>query len=193
MAAREYTKLTPARQRRGFAVISSSRSNLWLGQDHLLCIETEGYTEGYKRFYFRDIQAITLRRTIRAQVIGIISGSLTGVFALVTLVADANATKFTFGIFAGVCATPFILNLILGRTCACQLRTAVQTEDVPSLSRVRRTRKVMARLRPLIAAAQGQLNVEEIPQRMQELATGATSPARRYFVDDPNAPPRILP
>lgn len=193
MAEREYTKLTPPRQRRGFAVISSSRANLWLGKDHLLCIETEGYTEAYKRFYFRDIQAITLRKTVRMLVLAIVTGLFTGLFAFVTLAADDVAAKWTFGILAAIGAIPFSLNFIYGPTCACQLRTAVQTEDVPSMGRVRRARKVIARLRPLIAEAQGQLNGEDVPQLMQALATGDTAPARRYVVDDPKAPPRILP
>lgn len=191
MAEREYTKLTPMRQRRGFAVISSSRSNLWLGKDHLLCIETEGYTESYKRFYFRDIQAITLRKTVRMLTIGLVTGSFTAFFALITIGVSDEAAKWVFGVLTALCAVPFILNFLYGPTCACQLRTAVQTEDVPSLSRVRRARKVIARVRPLIAEAQGQLNEADIPQLMQDLATGANGPAGRAAMNDPNAPPVI--
>ena len=44
MAEKEYRKLTPPRRTAGFAIVSVTRSNLWLGRDHLLCIEAEGYT-----------------------------------------------------------------------------------------------------------------------------------------------------
>ena len=62
MAEKEYQRLTRARLRRaGFFTAVATRSSLWLGKDHLLCIDSNGYGEDYKRFYFRDIQTITLR------------------------------------------------------------------------------------------------------------------------------------
>lgn len=190
MPAREYTKLTPLRQSRGFAIITSTRSNLWLGQDHLLFVETEGYTESYKRFYFRDIQAITLRQTKRMLVLAIVTGSFTALFGSVVVLADAIEAKWVFGILGAICAIPFILNFIYGPTCACQLRTAVQIENMPSMGRVRRARKVIARIAPLIAAAQGQITAAEIPQRLQELATTPAA-GRAPLADSPDVPPRI--
>lgn len=190
MPKREYTKLTPVRQRGGMALVSASRSNLWLGKDHLLSIETEGYTESYKRFYFRDLQAITLRKTVRMLVLAIVLGLFAAFFGWLTLIADAAEAKWILGVITGVFAVPFVLNLIYGPTCACHLRTAVQTEEVPSLGRVRRARKIIARLRPLIAAAQGDIHPEQIPLLVQELAT---APARSSPADDPNAPPVIWP
>jgi hypothetical protein len=174
MAEKEYTQLTPPRRQAGFAVVSVTRSNLWLGKDHLLSVETEGYTERYKRFYFRDIQAVIVRKTNRALIIGVVTGTLTALFVIFTVVSNAIEAKWVLGILAAVCALPFVVNLIYGPTCFCQLRTAVQTEDLPSLSRVRRARKVLQRVRPLIAEAQGQIAAEEIPTRLQTmLATAA--------------------
>jgi hypothetical protein len=49
------------------------------------------------------------------------------------------------------------------------LRTAVQIEELPSLNRIRRTRRVLDRVRPLIVAAQGPLAPEEISGRMSEM------------------------
>lgn len=183
MTEPEYIKLTPPRQRGGFAVVSSCRSNLWLAKDHVLCVETEGYTESYKRFYFRDIQAVTLRKTVRMLVLAIVTGSFTGLFSFIALTVDAIEATWIFGILAGICAIPFILNFLYGPTCACQLRTAVQTEDMPSMGRVRRARKVMNRLRPLIAEAQGQITAEEIPLRFQELIASPAAPG--------DVPPRM--
>lgn len=171
MAGKEYTKLTPPRRTAGFAILSVTRSNLWLGKDHLLGIETEGYTEKYKRFYFRDIQAITLRRTNRMWTVFVVTGSLTLFFGIIALTMDAVEGKWIFGILGGICAIPFLLNLIYGPTCKCELRTAVQTENVPSMSRVRRARKVLNCIRPLIAEAQGQLVAEEISLRFREMIT----------------------
>jgi len=74
----------------------------------------------------------------------------------------------------------------------------VQIEDLPSLNRMRRARKVLERLRPLVVAAQGELRPEEIPLRLQELSTSApgtmpsTSDTSSYVIEDPNTPPRTL-
>jgi hypothetical protein len=192
VAKGEYIKLTPVRQRRGFAIISSSRSNLWLGPDHLLCVETEGYTESYKRFYFHDIQAITLRKTSRMLVLAVVTGLLAGLFSFVALIVDAVEARWGFGILAGICALPFLLNFFYGPTCACRLQTAVQTEDMPSMGRVRRARNVIARLRPLIAGAQGQITADEISLRFQELSptptpAGGEAPSLRAF----DVPPHL--
>ena len=53
MAEAEYQRLTRAHPRSGFAVAFAARSSLWLGKDHLLCIDSTGFSESYKRFYFR--------------------------------------------------------------------------------------------------------------------------------------------
>src|SRR5205085_1469887 len=43
---------------------SLSRSALFTADDHLLlCDYRTGFTERYKRFYFRDIEAIIIRKT----------------------------------------------------------------------------------------------------------------------------------
>ena len=59
----EYRRLTRARNRSRFALVATSRASLWLAKDHLLQIDTSGYTENYKRFHFRDIQALVLCKT----------------------------------------------------------------------------------------------------------------------------------
>jgi hypothetical protein len=198
MAANEYFKLTPPRLKSAFAVVTASRSNLWLGKDHLLCVETEGYTEKYKRFYFRDIQAITLQRTHRALVLGVVTGAMTALFTSLMIWVDAVEGKTVLGILTGICAIPFILNLIHGPTCKCQLRTAVQTDYQPSMGRVRRARKVLNRIRPLIAEAQGLLTPEEIEARFREMVAPPdseppimqpTEPASAQVTDHPEAMP----
>jgi hypothetical protein len=196
MAEKEYRRLTRTRSRTAFGIVATGRSSLWLGKDHLLCIDTTGYTETYKRFYFRDIQAIVLRKTDRWKYWNLILGGITALFALIALTwgrSEVVAAWF-FGIVAGLFGLALVLNLAFGSTCVVFLRTAVQTEQLPSLSRLRRARKVLDRLRPLIAEAQGQLGPEEIGARIQELAgaTDAAASAPRDVVDDPNAPPQII-
>jgi len=198
MADREYHRLTRSRSRSIFGIISTSRSSLWLGKDHLLCIDTTGYNENYKRFYYRDIQALTFRKTDGWIVMAGVFALLAGGFGLIAVFGGDPIVAWVFGILAGICALVLILNLAAGPGCKCFLRTAVQTEELISLNRLRRARKALERLRPLIAEAQGVLAAEEIPARMRawtgSSALEGQSPggAPGFEVDDPNAPPRMV-
>jgi hypothetical protein len=199
MAEREYHRLTRARRRAGVAVITVSQYSLWLGRDHLLLAESNGYSESYKRFYFRDIQAIIVHRTSARRTIGIIFGAVAAVLITIGLLIGETSAMITFGVIALVtCGLPLWINLLLGPTCQCQVRTAVQTEDLP-IRRVRKARKILQRIRPLIAEAQGQITPEEVQAQMQVLANtppfmtnASTSADAGYIADDPNAPPRMV-
>ena len=188
MPSEIYQKLTRNRTAWQTAV-TIPRVSLWLGSDHLLYVEQLGFEEKYKRFYFRDIQAITIvpssRRTIwNAIFIVPLAIVLAGLVICLTQ-PDILPGVIVFSIFAAVFLIPTVINNVLGPACVCQLRTAVQTEWMASLSRVKRTRKVLDRIRPLIAAAQGQLTPEEIAVQMQAAAgTEAAAPP----VISPGAP-----
>jgi len=173
MPEKEYQRLTRARSRSAFAVAFMSRSSLWLGKDHLLCVDSSGYTETYKRFYFRDIQAFTLVATKRQTVWnGVLLVPI--VICLAGLATNLSfpprgeaATIITWAIFTVIFIVAFLIHNLLGPTCICHLRTAVQTEELPSLNRLRRVRKVLERIRPFIIAVQGELPPEEISFRMR--------------------------
>jgi hypothetical protein len=199
MAEQEYHRLTRARRRPGIAVVTVSQFSLWLGRDHLLLIESNGYTENYKRFYFRDIQAIMVRRTDARRTISIVLGILAGLLMLIGVLTNNTIGIITFSAIALVtCLIPLWINLLLGPTCMCELRTAVQTEDLP-IRRVGKARKILQRIRPLIAEAQGQITPEEVEAQMRVLAATppmpatAPTPSAGYVADDINAPPRIVP
>ena len=194
MPKKEYQRLTRARPRARFAVISAGSTSLWLGKDHLLSIDSTGYTESYKRFYFRDIQAFFLRKTEGQKWVGLILAVLVGLFFFPAALGE-GPVRIVFGTGAAIFALAFLLNLALGPACSCQLRTAVQVEELPSLVRIRRARKILERLRPLISAAQGELRREDIPLRFQEWSHGPVASSAaipRSVVEDPNAPPRTI-
>jgi hypothetical protein len=205
MAEKQYHRLTWARHRRqSGVVVLAVRSSLWLGKDHLLCVDSSWYSETYKRFYFQDIQGVTIRLTLRRQVWNWVLGVPTTLcvagwgYDLLVSGSPSLASIITSVVMTLLFAVPLVINNLLGPTCACQLRTAVQTEELPSLCRLRKTRRILDRLRPLIAAAQGQLAPEEIPTRMREweaaAAASSAAPATgvRYEVDDPGLPPRMV-
>jgi len=200
MAEREYHRLTPARPRSQFAIVSTGNSSLWLGKDHLLCVDSTSYTESYKRFYFRDIQSIIVQKTDRQRISSLILGFCAGICLLFLLVTDNTGIKVLWGIIAGLFGLVLLLDVIAGPSSYCLLRTAVQSEELASMNRLRRARRVLNRVRPLIAAAQGELTPEELAARLNQppanesgtaTASGAAA-TTGYVVDNPNAPPRIV-
>lgn len=177
MAEPPYHRLTRSAARSAFGGLYGFRASLWLGADHVLGIDTTGYTESYKRFYFRDIQAITIRKTRSGKLGSLICGLMAGLLALLAVAAfrsGNNVLAYTLGICGSVALAALLVSLAAGPTCACELRTAVQTEQLPSLNRLRRARKVLNRLRPLIAEAQGRLAPEEIAAHLRASAVPAS-------------------
>jgi hypothetical protein len=167
------------------------RIQLWQGEDHLLLVEYDGAREYYKRFGYRDIQAIIIRKTNDALAANIVLMAIVGFLVAVAISVSDPVGRITLLVVGGFFGLLLVCNALPGPSCQCWIRTAVQTDDLPSLSRLRRARKVLERLQPLIAEAQGQLAPEEVAARMQELMR-PTAVAVEYGVDDPNAPPRMV-
>jgi len=180
MADREYTRLTRARRYTGrsFGLISAATSSLWLGKDHLLVIESNGYSEGYKRFYFKDLQALIIRKTQIWIIRALILAAVAVIFILIAVATrDTPPALYILGGVGVLFALALLYDVLAGPTASCSLRTAVQTEQLPSLNRLRRARKVLNRLRPLIAAAQGSMTAEEVSLRVHAGGTPVQSTA----------------
>src|SRR5262245_32340323 len=118
------------------------RVQLWLGDDHLLQVAWDAQSERYKRFRYEDIRGLSICRTIEGKVIN-------GVLGLTILIIGvlAQAVASTGGVSGGVTfflilGGPLIIvlvaNTLAGPWCKTRLGTAVQTEDLVSLRRLRR-------------------------------------------------------
>jgi hypothetical protein len=163
---------------RGYGIGETSR--LYLAEDHLLLVSAAGFHENYRRFYFRDIQAITLRKTITGAVFnGILIGVLVPMVFLVGSFATQNEMigwSIPIGILAGLLA----FNFLRGPSCACQIHTAVQTRRLGPMNRLRSAERTLARLRPLIEAAQGAVPADELRARLDQA---------RQYPNPADAPP----
>lgn len=170
MAKKEYQRL-PGRR---WLTFGFSRGSLWLGSDHLLLILNRGYSEEYRRFYYTDIQAIQMRQTMTARVTSLVLGILSGLLLLAALVIKRSRWDTIdivfWGTMGGLLLFLFLVNWVKGPTCTCHLRTAVQTEMLPPLHRVRAAKKALARLRPAVEAAQGVLSAEQMMTLIQPAA-----------------------
>jgi hypothetical protein len=183
-----YRRLARPRRprRRGFLTYLATRSSLWLGQDHLLNIDSTGYSEDFRRFFFRDIQSITIRTTQRRSFWNLGLGILLAL-CLAELTFGSSAAFDPWGIFilalSAFFAVLVIVNNALGQTCTVLIQTAVQVEEIPSLSRVPRAQRILGLIQPLIATSQGRLTPEGVVARIREAnaipeARAATAPGR---------------
>jgi hypothetical protein len=179
----------------GYQVLGR-RIQLWEGADHLLLVEWDGHREYYKRFDYRDIQALMIRKTNAFMIRNAIFGALFCIFGALAIGTTELEGRIFLLVISGIVGLILFANAIRGPSCRCSIRTAVQTNELLSLTRIRSTRKVLGRLRPRIAAAQGELRPDEIAARMREpqasppLASEIPAPTQ-VFSDDPNVPPRI--
>ena len=131
------------------------RIQLWQGEEHLLLVKWDGYREYYKRFDYRDIQALVVRKTPDGTIVNTVLLVVFCLFAGLALAVSDVGGRITLLFLAGIFGMLALVNALYGPTCRCALRTAVQTEELPSLDRLRRAREVFNRLRPLIENAQG--------------------------------------
>lgn len=144
-----YRKLT--RMSRGIGLMTQ----LWLGPDHLLQVQSTGYTETYQRFYLRDIQALQVVHGDRRLYYGLTFAGIGLIASLIALAAEGEWP--VFAIIWGVLLPLLLWNHLLGPGCRVVIITAVQQERIPSLSRLPKTRRVLTELKPLIEAAQSDL------------------------------------
>lgn len=167
-----YVKL-PGRGVRG-RIASATYTSLWMGADHLMQVVGTRFSEDYKRFYFKDIKAIIIRRTrawaTTSWILLGIAVLFMGIFG--ALAANAGRSDREGFLITGGCIAGFFLfiaaiNLLLGPTCVCHLRTPVQEEELPSLKRLRTARKALQRIRVAVEAVQGPL----AENRRQEIAS----------------------
>ncbi len=152
---KEYTKLPGSKK--GFFL---GRYTLWQGVDHVLQIFARFGVEDYKRFYFGDIQAIIIRKTVGGKVQNAILGGMASLFLLLVFsVLDTgpillNGWALFWAFMAVIMALFLLVNFFMGPTCETKLLTAVQTEKLHALNRLKKAIKVADDLRPLIRDAQ---------------------------------------
>jgi hypothetical protein len=154
-------------KKKGFLI---GKHTLWLSSDHLLSRYSRFGVEDYKRFYFHDIQAIITRKSSMGAIQNIIIGIFLGVFSW--LAASSEGGWFIFnGIVSGLMLIILLINWYRGPTCETHLLTAVQTEKLLSLNRLKTAQRVMNQLRSLIENAQGRINPEILPQQSIAIPT----------------------
>jgi uncharacterized membrane protein HdeD (DUF308 family) len=190
-------RLTRYRARPGFS-LSQVKYGLWLAEDHILQITRGPYRETYRRFYFRDIQALSLTRTRTHQMlmgvaalgaVMLLGGLLVMGLYLTNISGDADPGNVVFGavvIMAGFAAVVAGFPGFLGPTCVCMVTTPIQHARLDALCRWKRDLPTFEALCEKVAAVQGTLS-EEVAAQLE--APKEVVPPERQAI----APPRVEP
>ncbi|HEY1847910.1 MAG TPA: hypothetical protein VGG37_01830 [Opitutaceae bacterium] len=130
-------------------------TSLWAASDHLLIAFSSGYNERYSRIEFRDVKAFIVTDSSRRGVWTTIYAGMTGLALLVSLSFLISKSSFYIsGILFVLGLVGLGVNASLGPACEVFVVTDVQVTKVPALRRLRKARKVLYQLEPLIGEAQ---------------------------------------
>lgn len=161
-----YTRLPGRGLRKSAFAVTATRCRLWLASDHLLALESTVASEEYRRFFFRDIEALVIRKTAGRLIWNWLFFLLGFLTTAPLLYGWRQSGDGGFVVGAIACAILWsalmLYNTLRGAACVTSIRTFVQLEELPSLGRLPVARRVLARIRPLIEAAQGGLTAEEV-------------------------------
>ena len=162
---------------------------LYEGPDHLLVVRSTGFREEYRRFFYRDLQAVIIRKTSRRRDNAIAWGAftaVTGLPAIATALEGVPALAIVLGVLAMIFGAILAANHWLGPTCECHLQTAVQCEPLPALRRLNRAQTFLALIRARAGEVQGTLAPGELAARI------ATEGARAQAAET-DLPPVLAP
>ncbi len=168
---------------RSFAFAAGGLMSLYAATDHLLLRVSSGFVESYRRFYFADIEAITVHTTMRRMVWNFMHG--VGLLASLMTILLSGPPHFVSGFFAGLFALLLVWNIALGKTCAMQLQTRVQKRALP-IRRLRKALRVVDQLSSQIKAAQAEVALAT-PAQTKAAAVASISSAAT------SAEPPLLP
>jgi hypothetical protein len=146
---RERYRKLPGR-RRGFLFGSS----VWLGSDHLLLVKSARFREEYKRFYFRDVQAIVVAKARRFHISTRAAVIAALWFATLGFGMHYAGWSWAHGLVGFLTVNAWFYVSIM-RSCRCRIYTAVSSDDLPSLYRTWTARRFLKKVEPYLAQAQG--------------------------------------
>ena len=144
-------------------------ARVWVADDHLLEVNSLLISERYRRFFFKDITALVIRRTkarlywnLAHGILGIGGALLAGGMWWSGTLVSEQEPRIMLWVFAGMiapCALFFIIllfiNILLGPTCRCHLQTTTAGwHALAAPTRLRPARRFLAQFAPLVEAAQ---------------------------------------
>ena len=133
------------------------RHSLWMAPDHLLRVRAHPFAQEYRRYHYKDIQALILtERESTAQYYLYGFAAFFGLLAFV-LPTSGHPVWGTLSAFVG--AFLFYAGWRIPN-CACRIQTRVSTDRLPSLGKIRIARKALPLVRSAVDQVQGEFNRE---------------------------------
>jgi hypothetical protein len=135
----------------GRGKLAAIRTRLYEGPDHLLLVQSAGYTEEYKRVFYRDVRYAIARKDQGQVWQGVVSGCffLAACLLFLTPMHPVGVAIICFPFLIW-----FVLNLVLGPTCRIYINTDVQTIELPVPRRLGRLPKLVTFLNTKISPEQ---------------------------------------
>jgi len=137
-----------------------SRDSLWLADDHILSVQSNRFAETYRRYYLRDIQAVTVQRAAAVSPWSYVAGAIALLLLAPGLFFDFQR-MLLWGSGAIFLAATLAL-IALGPTCVCHMHTAVSRDRLASLRWVRTAERTIGILRPFIEQFQGVVTADMV-------------------------------
>lgn len=156
----------------GSGMSLGSRSQLLLAKDHLMLVTMPEFSalEEYSRFYFRDIRAVTARRSPDGALmsVALLLVAATFMFIGYAIAFESGLGGMIFGGIGFAFLAGMVINMARGHTCKCYIHTAVQTQRLHPIRRFAQIDRLLHTLRPMIDASQGSLDQAEAVERLSE-------------------------
>ncbi|MEN6503062.1 MAG: hypothetical protein ABFD92_00860 [Planctomycetaceae bacterium] len=133
------------------------RSRLLQGDDHLLSVTCALYwpfVEEYRRFFFKDIRAVTVHQTSMGTWRSVVFAVLALVLLPWPFVANDRWARLILVIPPALFMLALAYNIAAGATCCCRVHTAVQSRVLGALGRMRQARTFLRTMGPLIQSHQ---------------------------------------
>jgi hypothetical protein len=179
-----YSKLT-RRHRGGFGY-----SQLWLGPDHILLLNSSRIAEEYKRFAFADIQSIVVTELPSRTVAQVVLTIAALAWMALWFAVQTPFAKWSLLVTGAIGLLIPIVDIARGTRCRCYLHTEVSQEHLAPVSRTKIAQKFLASVRPAIEGVQGVLPQAEIAAIEVPFVTA--EPAPPEIVTPPGYLPEIL-
>jgi hypothetical protein len=125
------------------------RASIWDAGDYLLSVSGTSFTERYRRFYYRDIQAIVVQKGPRLGSIGAMLLTFLCTVALFRWYWQIPLLWLAWLVYANV-----------WRSCRVFVYTAVSSEELPAIYRRRSAARVLPKILNKIAEAQGDFSAD---------------------------------
>ncbi len=137
-------------------------TQLWMGSDHLLLVRSLRVVERYKRFAFRDIEAVVITETSPSWILRALAILAAIGWGSIGFAVTSYGARGFFVLTAVWGLALVALDIARGPRRKCMLKTALTAEYLPPVSRKKIADAFIATVSQAVQSAQGAVTSEEL-------------------------------